>query len=600
MSEEQTEEQAESPDDQEKDTSQQSEENAQESTAKPTEEPEPEVVIDGTKRVLVVEDTGALRRILVKYLKMADYDTLEAENGKEALKLLIKSKSNIDVILLDIMMPLMDGMTFLKRIRNSADYEKMPVIMLTSKSERSVVLDTLRAGANDFIIKPFTYDIIIDKVQKIIGVSAPADVKVGVNHTVTEVDFGNVKSPREKVDILIQRVRTLLALPFSVVQISRMCGQEDTSAKDLVKPIQSDPAVAALVLTRANSAAFGGSRSIQDIKEAVVRIGMKETRNIAVTFSVMKLFSKGESDKGFNKSNFWVHSLSTGICAQLLAKHLGLENPEDAFLAGLLHDIGKMVLDDFLNEEYARVVQRQKSGSRLMKDAETSVFEVNHAYVGGMVVDRWGFPRDIGDAILDHHKNDRFKPGVDPMPIAFVVNMADQLTKALQLGSGGDSKIEIATLPLWSELDNKPLKISDFLVNMMKEIEDFISLLKVEEKCVDLELPEEEKGFVIWADINGADNPSGYERLLEIALQRYGYQMKCITEVDDAIEQGKEAVAVIANLTKLEEGVFEEVSMKFKNGCEKLIAIYPNEFGGDSSTLKLPLDFDDLISELIV
>lgn len=183
------------------------------------------VVIDGTKRILVVEDTGALRRIIVKYLKQADYDTLEAEDGKEALKILIKSKAHIDMVLLDIMMPVMDGITFLKKMRSSANFEKKPVVMLTSKSERSVVLNAVRAGANDFIIKPFTYDIIIDKVQKTIGQSAPARFKAGFRHSVAKIDYGSSKTPNEKIAILIKRVRTLLALPF------RWCRYLNSAAK---------------------------------------------------------------------------------------------------------------------------------------------------------------------------------------------------------------------------------------------------------------------------------------------------------------------------------------------------------------------------------
>lgn len=353
-----------------------------------------------------------------------------------------------------------------------------------------------------------------------------------------------------------------------------------------------------MVLTRANSAAFGGSRSIHDLKEAVVRIGMKETRNIAVTFSVMKLFSKDDAGRGFSKANFWLHSLSTGICAQLLAKHLGMNNCEDAFLAGLLHDIGKMVLDDFLPEEYSRVIQRQKRTQSLMREAEASVFEVGHAYVGGMIADSWGFPKIIAEAILNHHKNERFKLICEPAPIEFVVNMADQIAKALQLGSGGDAKVEVTALPLWLKLAEKPLNVKTFLGELIQQIAGFMSMLKIEEKYIDLTLPEEERGTLVWADIDGASEPSGYEVLLELFSARYGFALKRCTEIAEVVAEGKQARAVIANMTRVQPQSVEEVELQLKNSCDKLVLIDPNVAEDDTSRLGLPLDFDDLVTEV--
>jgi CheY-like chemotaxis protein len=121
-------------------------------------------------RILVVDDKGVIRMLIRRYLEDAGYGVLEASDGEEALRLL--KKESVDLVLLDIMMPKMDGMEFCRQLREQPDRKGLPVIMCTAKGQRKDVVDAIKTGASDYIIKPFTKDVLLEKIGKL--VPAPA------------------------------------------------------------------------------------------------------------------------------------------------------------------------------------------------------------------------------------------------------------------------------------------------------------------------------------------------------------------------------------------------------------------------------------------
>ena len=218
------------------------------------------------------------------------------------------------------------------------------------------------------------------------------------------VDLSAGKTSRDKVAILLGKVSELLAMPFSVARVIQLCNSPTTSATDLVQPIRADPALTSMILRRANSVVYGGREPCSSPQQAVVRIGIRETRNIAATFSVFEMFSTQTKSFGFNRFWFWLHSLAVAAAAQFLARRLKLGQPEDAFLAGLLHDIGKMVLDDFMNTEFQAAVAKAGVESMPIRKAELAVFETDHAFVGGKVAEQWKLPDFVCSAISEHHQ----------------------------------------------------------------------------------------------------------------------------------------------------------------------------------------------------
>jgi putative nucleotidyltransferase with HDIG domain len=282
---------------------------------------------------------------------------------------------------------------------------------------------------------------------------------------------------------------------------------------------------------------------------AVMRIGMRATRNIAASFSVFKLFSKEEKSFGFNRIWFWVHSLTTGICAQALATLLKYRHPEDAFLAGLLHDIGKMVLDDFMNEEFEKALRMANSEVLPMWKAEKAIFEVNHSYIGAKIAQAWGFPPVIAEGIGRHHLYESLETETEGFSIAGIVCLADQMAKALGAGSGGDHLAERAAAAIWSRVP-KGVPWGKIIEKVVQELKAYSDVLEIPPEQFEMELPEQRKGKA------GIFLPSAanYGNLLQIALERDGFETVPFSSLKEQSLKQSGFALVIGDFTLVENG----------------------------------------------
>jgi putative nucleotidyltransferase with HDIG domain len=377
-----------------------------------------------------------------------------------------------------------------------------------------------------------------------------------------KLDFGSAKTPSDKIKILVKNVEKLLALPFAVVKIIHLCNDPSANAKDLERPIKSDPAFTAMIMRRANSAAYGGMGQAKTIQRAIVRIGLRSTRNIAASFSVFKLFSKEEKSFGFNRVWFWIHSLTTGICAQVLATLLKYKQPEDAFIAGLLHDIGKMILDDFMNTEYHKVLLKSNTEGIPMRMAEQSVFDVSHTNVGSRVARTWEFPSKISDSIGRHHQYKQLADSGSPLSMDAIVCIANQMAKAAQAGSGGDHLVEAEALALWTLLP-EGLPWKRIMEKVFEELKSYTDILEIPPDQFQITVPEQEKGragiFI--------PNKINYGDLLQIALDRQGFQTLKFSSLDDPVIQGKDFNLVIGDLRSVQKD--DEIE-KMREGMSKI------------------------------
>jgi len=153
--------------------------------------------------------------------------------------------------------------------------------------------------------------------------------------------------------------------------------------------LSSDPALSALILKRCHSAAYSSIEPVKTLKAAVARIGVREIKNICVSVSVFKMFGKKDKSFGFNRFNYWIHCLATGVIAQWIAMKFRFTPPEDAFLTGLLHDIGKMVFDDYLNKEFQKVIQLAATEDKAMREAEKQILATTQYFIVEKIAEIW-------------------------------------------------------------------------------------------------------------------------------------------------------------------------------------------------------------------
>lgn len=206
----------------------------------------------------------------------------------------------------------------------------------------------------------------------------------------------------DRVREIVLRVQRISTLPGVVTRVMQMVENPETSAEDLESVIATDQALAAKVLRLVNSPYYGFPRRVSTISQAIVILGFNTVKSLALSASVFDAFhGRGAA---LDRPVHWRHSIETGILGQILAE--GRTRGDEAFVAGILHDVGKVALDQNLPDEYREVHRRVAEGGRL-RACETAVFGAEHAEVGGWIGEAWNFPVQIVETIAYHHEPER-------------------------------------------------------------------------------------------------------------------------------------------------------------------------------------------------
>ena len=193
----------------------------------------------------------------------------------------------------------------------------------------------------------------------------------------------------------------LPSLPHVLIKLLSACHNDTASIDSLVEIINKDASLSAKVLAVANSPVYGKSHEITTLKQTLLFLGLDTIKSIAITASVQQFFSRYSKEKSRFLKNFWEHTLSTAIVAKSLAKLTAYSNPEEAYLAGLLHDIGKLVFENYSQHEYSNLFTNHSSEERLHLEKEK--YNISHDEIGARLLVIWSVSDVISDAIKYHH-----------------------------------------------------------------------------------------------------------------------------------------------------------------------------------------------------
>jgi len=225
---------------------------------------------------------------------------------------------------------------------------------------------------------------------------------------------------------ILSEHKELSSLPQIMAEVLKVADDPDSSASDLARVILKDPSLTARLLRVVNSPFWGQTREITTINEAVVTLGMKTVTAIALSASVYDVIS------GFgvaiDRKRFWRHSLEVALAARLLAEKTGHKPSEEAFVAGLLHDIGMLVLEDAFPDEFRRIWKLVEAGEDHVT-CEQRAWGTDHARAGQFLLNQWGLPGSIGEAVRDHHRTYAAGEDVPETPLALIVNLANSMSR---------------------------------------------------------------------------------------------------------------------------------------------------------------------------
>ncbi|MBF0293963.1 MAG: HDOD domain-containing protein [Magnetococcales bacterium] len=237
---------------------------------------------------------------------------------------------------------------------------------------------------------------------------------------------------------LIRLVDGMPAFPPSVYRILQLTSDINCEPKDLVRVIDHDPVLTLKLLQLVNSPYFGLSRQIGSIRQAVVFVGINTIKNLVLTIAPMEMLSRQGTDNRWME-NLLAHAIGVGVIAKHLARRCGISEVEatDYFVAGLLHDIGKMALHRFKPEDYKDALRLAKKKGLPLLEAEREIFGVDHAQVGAMLGDKWCLPVELVVSMEKHHD---WNPNLSLLQDC--VYAANLMAKRLRVGNSGNDTPE--------------------------------------------------------------------------------------------------------------------------------------------------------------
>jgi HD-like signal output (HDOD) protein/DNA-binding NarL/FixJ family response regulator len=361
------------------------------------------------KSVMVVDDLAVIREPIAAALRNAGYKATCAGGAAEALSMVRKNIP--DLILLDLSMPKVDGMTMLRALRALPSTASIPVILLTATSDKQMVLKAANWGVRDYLLKSqFRLSELLERVKlRLTATEAGSEGDAVPHATVVEaIKPVRALNPNAKPERLlarheaITRAETALdmkALPGVAMEVISQAASPRADSASLATLIGRDSMLAAKVLQVANSCAYTTGRGmVATLPEAVRNIGCDAVRNVAASLSIFEAMPS-QSDGGFNLLRCWQHSLGVAVLCERLASLSDICPSNVAYLVGLCHDLGEILFRTTFATEYRQVMDFQAETGQRRESIEREMLGVTHNELVGVILNKLGLPRTIREPI---------------------------------------------------------------------------------------------------------------------------------------------------------------------------------------------------------
>jgi HD-like signal output (HDOD) protein len=267
----------------------------------------------------------------------------------------------------------------------------------------------------------------------------------------------------------VENISTVPTVPSVLKQLSTIIENPKISLNEISHFVSKDPALTTKILQMVNSALYGFPGRISSVNHAVMLLGLNVVKGLLLSVSVFEIMHKAMI--GLRE-----HSIGVAIASKVIAQKKGLKEPEEVFVAGLLHDVGKVILILMYPDEYDKAVKESEASAIAIFDTERNHFSETHAAVAGWLSEKWHFPKKLCDCLANHHR-----PQVSTLaPLeTSIVHMADILVKARGIGFSGDNLV-----PELNPQAHEILNLTEEdLREVLKELEDSVEQTEEEFKA---------------------------------------------------------------------------------------------------------------------
>ena len=346
-----------------------------------------------------------------------------------------------DILLLELPRVAHNQLHFAEMVKRHKKTKQIPIISYGDTLDDGSKKGLLEKGLYKYLERPLKFSVLLDiievnlrKQNKELGIPklVPTDKDKDIEQLLNRETLGS-----KKIEIMTNYVADLMAFPFTVAKVLQLAESEKSAASDLAKVIQTDPVISAQLLKISNSVLFASlNRRIGSVKDAIIRVGFRETKRLVMSMTVMKLISSSNKNLGFDRTDFWYHSLVCGILSERLARQMGTVNAEEAFLAGILHDFGILLLDEFFPTIFSKVLEETANNSRQFIISEKALLGVTHNEIIAELFSKWKLPESVTDGIIHQYQFHEYKDNLDTpsKKISLCIGLADILAKTVSLG----------------------------------------------------------------------------------------------------------------------------------------------------------------------
>jgi HD-like signal output (HDOD) protein len=275
-----------------------------------------------------------------------------------------------------------------------------------------------------------------------------------------------------KLNEVIEKTIELPVLPATAQKVLGQMNDPDVSIEKIKKIISADPGLATKILKVANSAFYGGYRNIQNLTQAILRLGLNAVRNIVVATSMKNVYKRF----GLAEKLLWEQMIGAALASSLIAKSTRAADAEDAFIGGLLHDVGKVVLNNEFQEDFAKVMERVYNEGIEYSEAEKEHFDFTQRQVGASLVKKWGFPESIETMLNNFDNPEELAKDRGLSNLVAIVKLSDKLCQKYGVGwrKAYEDEIDLGNLPELIGIDEDDLE--DILERVQELFKEEIDL----------------------------------------------------------------------------------------------------------------------------
>lgn len=272
---------------------------------------------------------------------------------------------------------------------------------------------------------------------------------------------------------LVNKSLELVSAPTTYARLDALISDPDSAIDDISAVINTDPALTTRLLKIVNSPFYGFPSQINTISRAITIIGTRELTHLVLATSVMNAF-RGIPANLMDMDTFWRHSLACAITAKYLAEATHQTNHEQYFIAGLLHNIGSLVLYQSVPELAREAINSARFGHEVLHEAEKRIIGFDHAEVGAILIQNWRLPESLAQVARYHHQPGKAEQ--DQLGVA-IVHIADILVSSVPFGHNGDQHVPPMDESAWQHLNLKPEAMPPLLFNVSRQLDSLATIM---------------------------------------------------------------------------------------------------------------------------